>query len=565
MKKIPINLVPACVLLLLLQFYLFSQAVTLNWKNYSVLLQTVHFLWLSAPLLFLFFVLRLVRLRPLLAFTVTSLIFITLTLISNKKALLTNEPLAFNDLTAGYNLVVALQYMPTITYLFIIFVGIGLGLLYRYEKKQWGKESFRFTNLIVLLMLAPFTFYIYLQNYWQNSPNLHKKIVQFTKKYQVDYLSWSWPNNLRLQGLPMHLVQTSSRAPLPKYNLADKQKYLSYTANNLLLAQAPKTIIYILCESCWYDQNHFREAYQPLFSLGFSESRATSPVYGAGTANAEFEMLTGLPSNTRHLSGLIYQEYASYLRDNADTLPQHLQANGYLTYAGHNDIPEFFHRNVVYPKFGITQYQSIDDMGPLPELYEKQRKSWQWAADDYLVFNTAIQRLRAAQGHKIFMHLLTMSTHGAYHQENEQDDGSHAYVLLLKQSISRMVQFVKQVEAIDRNALIVIYGDHKPALTRYFIRNQIFTTDDLDRGPAGIGDVPVLIKTPLTEKLQTLTEQSNHKPFYCLTNAIDANFIGSRPFNFKFMADQGCLQPGNYHYQDLSNSAPGWIYRLTLF
>lgn len=565
MKKLSDTIVPACVLLLLLEFYLFSQSIMLNPKKSSILTLMVHFFWLSTPLLFLFFVLRLVRFRPLLAFTVTSLIFISLNIISSRKALMTNEPLGFNDLTAGYNLVVALKYMPTISYLFIILAAIGLFFLYRFEKKQFSKESFKFSHLIILILLTPFAFYIYFQNFWQNNSPWYKKISELAEKYEITYVYWDWPSNLRLHGLPMHLVQTSSRAKLPTANKKEKQLYQSYSTNKTLLDQAPRTVIYILCESCWYDQQNFREAYQPLFDLGFSEARATSPVFGGGTANAEFEMLTGLPSYTRNLSGIIYQEYASYLRDKADTLPQNLRANGYITYAGHNDIPDFYHRNIVYTKFGFDEYQSINDMGKLPEFYAKQRKPWQWAPDDYLLFNTAIQRLKAAGGHKIFMHLLTMTTHGAYHQENENDDGSQAYLFLVKQSISRMKDFVKQVEVLDPNALIVIYGDHKPTLMPYFIRKNLLTPDDLNKGPARYGDVPVLVKAPNKEQLQSLIEQFNHKPFYCLTNAIDDKYIGIRPFSFKFLADQGCLKPGPYDYQTLTNSAPGWLYRVTMF
>lgn len=565
MKKLSAAIVPACVVLLLLEFYLLSQAIIVTPQKLSIIKLTVHFLWLSTPLLFLFFTFRLLRLRPLLAFAITSVIFITLTLISNKKSMLTDEPLGYNELTAGYNLVVALKYTPSISYLFIFILVVGLFLLYRFEKKHFGKDPFSLFNLFILLLLTPFAFYIYLQNFLQNDKILYKKIVKITEDYNINYTTWDWPLNVRWHGLPMHLVQTSARAPLPKYNDADRQKYLSYSPIKTLLPAAPKTIIYILCESCWYDKQNFRQLYQPLLNLGFAELRATSPVIGGGTANAEFEMLTGLPSVTRHLTGIKYQEYASYFRNNADTLPQHLHDNGYITYSGHNDIAKFYHRDIVYPKFGINEYQSIDEMGALPEKYAKQRKAWQWAPDDYLLFNTAYKRLRAANQSKIFMHLLTMNTHGAYHREDENDDGSRAYRLQLQQSISRMAEFVKQVESIDPNALIVIYGDHKPTLMQYFISKQVMALDDLDKGPAGYGDVPILIKTAAKDKLKKLIEQSNHKPFYCLTNAIDENLIGIRPFIFKFMEDHGCLKLGSYNYQTLSEAAPGWVYGVSLF
>jgi hypothetical protein len=53
------------------------------------------------------------------------------------------------------------------------------------------------------------------------------------------------------------------------------------------------------------------------------------PVYGGGTANAEFEMLTGLPSNSRVLSGTIYQEYASQFKSGSDTIASVLRQKLY--------------------------------------------------------------------------------------------------------------------------------------------------------------------------------------------------------------------------------------------
>lgn len=565
MKKPYFTLIPAWIALLLLEFYILWSSAMSYTQDKSIAYNAVHFLWLSSPVLLVFFVFRLVRIRPMLAFCLTSCLWISLDLINQKKTLLTAIPLSFKDVISGYNLVVAFRYMPTISYFIIPIIGAWLFFLYQAEKKRLGKEPFRFSNLIMVALIAPFCFYLYIQDYWLKGTTYYPKIDELTRYFEISNKTINGVDNDFLRGLPMYLIKTSKVPSLPIYSKEQQQKFLAYNAIKTLSPDAPKTVIYILCESCWYDQQHLRQLYQPLINLGFAESRATSPVYGGGTANSEFEMLTGLPSVTPHLTGIIYEEYTNKLREKVDTLPSHLNNNGYITYAGHNDIPEFYHRNIVYPKFGFQEYQSINDMGTLPEVFAKQRKAWQWQADDYLVFNAAIKRLKAAKGSRIFMHLLTMTTHGPYHQKDELDDGSEAYSFQVQQSMSRIAQFTTQVEAIDPNALIVIYGDHKPALNNYFTRNHIMTEEDFFNGPSSYGDVPVLIKTPAKAKLQQLIQQSNHKPFYCLTNAIDNIFIGTRPFAFKSMQEKGCLKPGPYNYSALSESAPGWLFAVSLF
>ncbi len=65
------------------------------------------------------------------------------------------------------------------------------------------------------------------------------------------------------------------------------------------------------------------------------------------------------------------------------------------------------------------------------------------------------------------MNLITMSTHGPYPREN--DSGEYVYAYELKQAIERFIDFSKEVREIDPNAVIVIYGDHKPALNKFFL------------------------------------------------------------------------------------------------
>lgn len=529
----------------------------------SVINNLVRFTWLSTPLLLAFLILRLLKLKPITSLYVILWIYFALSYISHKKSKLTGEPLSFNDLIAISNISVASKYTST---LFLIYSFIALLILFSIfliENKFTGKEKFSLPRFFLTALLVPFSFYLYFLNQFSLGSNSSNLVKNELKKYKINYIQYNWAQNESENGLPMHLIQTSARKSIPSNSLEQSEYYDKYNKDNLQRPNKTSTIIYILCEACWYDDNNFKSIFQPLLDSGFKESRAISPVYGGGTANAEFEMFTGLPSHSKYISGIVYQEYVSFISEHADTLPQRLKDNGYITYAAHNNNKEFWHRNVIYPKFGFTKFHDINEMGELPSAFYKEKKLWQWAADDYLLFNAAIKELKAKKNDNIFMSLITMSTHGPYHIDN--DFGEKAYSYQLTQAISRITAFSEQVKKIDPDALIIIYGDHKPALNDFFINKGILKSNVFGSGPYDYGDVPVLIKSRDSQATDDTIKDSKGKPFFCLTNAIDKNFIGTRIFSFDFYEKNGCFSNGDYDYNALVSRAPPWLYSLAIF
>jgi phosphoglycerol transferase MdoB-like AlkP superfamily enzyme len=78
-------------------------------------------------------------------------------------------------------------------------------------------------------------------------------------------------------------------------------------------------------------------------------------------------MLTGLPSNSRFLSGIIYQEYASQFKSHSDTIASVLKEKGFITYAAHNYL-KFWHRDIAYKKFGFEQFDGLYEMSNISLL-----------------------------------------------------------------------------------------------------------------------------------------------------------------------------------------------------
>ena len=184
-----------------------------------------------------------------------------------------------------------------------------------------------------------------------------KKAIPSAYFDALSYSSWDWKVNMKNNGLLLHLVQTSFRTILNKPEPATYTQWTQFKKTSSI--PATKHIIYILCESCWYNKHLFSELFQPLLDEGFISLRGISPVYGGGTPNAEFEMLTTLPA-LGVLNGVIYQEYGELLSETTNTLVTLLRNRGYQTLAFHNSTKEFWRRMEVLPKLGFNQFYSIN-------------------------------------------------------------------------------------------------------------------------------------------------------------------------------------------------------------
>lgn len=537
---------------------------------------TISYLWLSSPVIFLYLLFRFIKIPVLLCGYITiSLIFIV-DFINSTKTALTGQPLSFNDLISGTNISVAARYL-TLSSISALLLIIACGvILFIVGRKITTTRKHRLFLLLSLIIISPFSFTPYYLLIPGNT-RLHESLNALSREYNILYFSWDWPGNVRSHGLPMHLIQTSLRKSVPGVTDPERILYASEKKTAQHATTGHKTIIYILCESCWYNEEHFIDKFTPLFNMGFTSLRATSPVYGAGTANAEFEMLTGLPSNSDKLSGIIYQEYADLIKSDPDTLASALRKKGFITYAAHNNNKEFWRRDVIYEKFGFDVFQGFSEMGDLPPELASTKKSFQWQPDDYLLYRSALNAIRNAKGEKIFLNLITMSTHGPFQHINDSGEGVYSYEL--NESIQRIKVFTEEVEKIDPDAVILIYGDHKPALNKYFYENKVLAKDIFSRTGTSdedfifkngitakdFGDVPVLIKSRDLESVRAFKKEANNAPFFCVTSLVDKYFINSGLTAFNYNAKKICNDESTYAYEELIRLPPDWLYALALF
>lgn len=197
-------------------------------------------------------------------------------------------------------------------------------------------------------------------------------------------------------------------------------------------------------------------------------SRAMVPTFGGKTANSEFEFLTGhalrfLPAGAVPYDGLIEEPQPSIVRT--------FKAAGYRTVAIHPNYPAFWNRANVYHYFDFDSFLSEEAFGAHPQKMGRY-------TSDLSILKVLEDSLAANEGPSLHF-IVSMQNHMPYAENSfllkdllfEQDGLSRGEQVVLNyysklvaasdEFHERLVEFLK---ARKKPVLLVIYGDHLPAL-----------------------------------------------------------------------------------------------------
>lgn len=216
-------------------------------------------------------------------------------------------------------------------------------------------------------------------------------------------------------------------------------------------------------------------AFDRLFGnkLGLSQS----PVFGGGTAQAEFEVLCGVPAFER-LSGV---EFNVFSGAPAHCLSGTLTSLGYRTVASNTYKPNFFNALPAYQGIGFSEiyfprefysaedsYLSVGDPGGEEYLFDGS------LFEQNLQFVRNHQRTHPEQ--PLFNYVLTIYGHTPHLIDTEQrperielessypDDHLYRVVNQFYYRTEAIADYVNQLLEIDRESLIILVSDHVPPL-----------------------------------------------------------------------------------------------------
>ncbi len=192
--------------------------------------------------------------------------------------------------------------------------------------------------------------------------------------------------------------------------------------------------------------------------------------YGGGTANTEFEFLTGNKTLYLPKGSMAYQQY---VKTPLPAIPAYLKEQGYNTIALHPYQKWFWDRENVYPKLGFDTFYSDED-------FDNPEKLTNLISD-----KSASERVIAEfEGNRqseapFFCFLVTMQNHGSYHDKVFSHLDVETSSPLLEEdsrkTLENYVQGVYHADAaygmlidyfagVDEPTVILMFGDHLPSL-----------------------------------------------------------------------------------------------------
>ncbi|MBP3488714.1 MAG: LTA synthase family protein [Roseburia sp.] len=237
-------------------------------------------------------------------------------------------------------------------------------------------------------------------------------------------------------------------------------------------------IICVLLESFCdpYEVNFLNMSEDPIpnfhnLEANYSTGYLTVPVVGAGTANTEFEVLSGM---SMQYFGTGEYPYKTILKQtDCESIASDLDKIGYGTHVVHNNTATFYSRNNAFSMMGFDSFTSKELMN-----ITQYTPNGNWPTDDVLVQET-VKAMNATEDQSDFVYTITVEGHGDYPSEKilenpaitvtgAPDEASNNQWEYYVNMIHEVDDFIGDlITAVDRrgeDTIIVFFGDHLPTM-----------------------------------------------------------------------------------------------------
>ena len=201
---------------------------------------------------------------------------------------------------------------------------------------------------------------------------------------------------------------------------------------------------------------------------------ALASVFGDGTANSEFEFLTGLSMSNLPEGACPYQQY---IHSPLPSLPSYLKSLGYQTQATHPYFSSGWNRTQVYPLLGFDA-MTFDESYPYKDLVRD-------FVSDREFYRYLLEALENAGEEPLFLFGISMQNHGdynypesdTYRQTISLTDAPGAYPMaeqylsLLHESDRALEELLSQLEQFPEDTVVLFFGDHFPQVEGDFFHH----------------------------------------------------------------------------------------------
>lgn len=431
--------------------------------------------------------------RRLFAFSLVSLVWIVLGIANNFLISFRETPLTFADLgmiksalelsdqylSKGYMILIISSFVTLVVILSFVF----------FKCKKVKVRYFRNISFLFIFFIA----FTYLLNYGLKTNIISKNFWDITGGYEQYGFSYSFFNSAINTGihkpngyskntindikdeLSMLAAETSSTVSLrTSSKVSDDTSIETMEIDNSNSTVKPN-IILVQLESFinpnWItDITLNKNPVSNFESLSeeFSSGLLAVPALGGGTANTEFEVITGMSTDFFGTGEFPFNTIVS--KKAIPSLAYTLKDLGYSANALHNHEGKFYSRDVVYKNLGFDSFTPIECMN-VPE-----RTPVGWAKDSVLI--DEICNIITSTDNPDLIFGVSVQGHGNYPNDELEDKEIYITNDYSKSNKNSLEYFINQVyemdqfvgdliEAVnnlDEPTVIAFYGDHFPAV-----------------------------------------------------------------------------------------------------
>lgn len=216
----------------------------------------------------------------------------------------------------------------------------------------------------------------------------------------------------------------------------------------------------------------------------YSSGLLTVPTVGSGTANTEFEIITGM---SHKFFGPGEYPYNTVLKEaTVESICYNLSDLGYHSHAIHNNTATFYNRNTVYPNLGFDSFSSIEYMNNI------EYNPIGWAKDKILT--SEIMTTLNATTEQDFIFTVSVQPHGKYPDtvidedqfitvtgdlEDSEICGYEYFANQLYEEDAFIADLIEKLDNFSEPTVLVLYGDHLPSMginNEDLVNNDVFQT-----------------------------------------------------------------------------------------
>ncbi len=265
------------------------------------------------------------------------------------------------------------------------------------------------------------------------------------------------------------------------YSAAEVEKWMAEPREKTGELDFQPNVIIIMCEafsdlsaedvfSYSEEENPLYDYYRACDSELALNGHIVVSNYGAGTANTEFDVMTGMQTN---MIGDGTTSAFRVVRKKTNSLAGVLNADGYHSFFLHPGQSWFYNRNSVYAHMGITDQV-------FKEAFDRKDYKGVMISDAAFLekLENVLQNRQLESDAPLFCYAVTIQNHQAYNWEKYDEpvpqaevdvplsDGAmeqvSVYLEGVRDSSAMLLALTEYVDSLPEPTLLVFFGDHRP-------------------------------------------------------------------------------------------------------